>query len=310
VTNDDFHFSEPVRGAGMRIAVIGANGQLGHDVVRAFAEQHDEVRALTHEEIELSSLESVAACLQATRTEVVVNTAAMHNVESCEQQPGRAQEVNVVGARNLATATRDLGSLLIHVSTDYVFDGAKGTPYVESDEARPLNVYGRTKLEGEQFVQDINPKHFVLRTAALYGNHPCRAKGGQNFVDLMLRLARERGRVRVVDNEFTSPTATADLARQIASLSRSDAYGLYHATAEGSCSWYEFAREIFRVAHVSVALEVAAPNEFPAKVPRPAYSVLENRKLKSQNLNLFRPWQDGLHAYLSEKQLAVATEQA
>ncbi len=290
--------------------MIGANGQLGHDVVRAFAEQRDEVRALTHEDIELSSLESVAACLRATRAEVVVNTAAMHNVESCEQQPGRAQEVNVVGARNLATATRDLGSVLIHVSTDYVFDGAKDTPYVESDEARPLNVYGRTKLEGEQFVQDINPKRFVLRTAALYGSHPCRAKGGQNFVDLMLRLARERGRVRVVDNEFTSPTATADLARQIASLSRSDAYGLYHATAEGSCSWYEFAREIFRMAEVPVTLEVASPNEFPAKVPRPEYSVLENRKLKSQNLNLFRPWQDGLHAYLSEKQLAVARKLA
>jgi len=294
----------------MRIAVIGANGQLGHDVVRAFAQQRDEVRALTHQDIELSSLESVAACLRATRAEVVVNTAAMHNVESCEQQPSRAQEVNVVGARNLATATRDLGSVLIHVSTDYVFDGAKGTPYVESDEARPLNVYGRTKLEGEQFVQDINPEHFVLRTAALYGNHPCRAKGGQNFVDLMLRLARERGRVRVVDNEFTSPTATADLARQIASLSCSDSYGLYHATAEGSCSWYEFAREIFRMADVAVTLEVASPNEFPAKVPRPAYSVLENRNLKSKNLNLFRPWQDGLHAYLSEKHLAVAREQA
>jgi dTDP-4-dehydrorhamnose reductase len=294
----------------MRIAALGSNGQLGHDVVRAFAEQRDEVRALTHQDIELSSLESVAACLRATRAEVVVNTAAMHNVESCEQQPSRAQEVNVVGARNLATAKRDLGSVLIHVSTDYVFDGAKGRPYVESDEARPLNVYGRTKLEGEEFVQDINPKHFVLRTAALYGNHPCRAKGGQNFVDLMLRLARERGRVRVVDNEFTSPTATTDLARQIASLSRSDAYGLYHATAEGSCSWYEFAREIFRMADVPVTLEVASPNEFPAKVPRPAYSVLENRKLKSQNLNLFRPWQDGLHAYLSEKQLAVARKLA
>jgi dTDP-4-dehydrorhamnose reductase len=294
----------------MRIAVIGANGQLGQDVVRAFAEQRDEVRALTHEDIELSSLESVAACLRATQADVVVNTAAMHNVESCEQQPGRAQEVNVAGARNLATATRDLGSILIHVSTDYVFDGAKGSPYVESDEARPLNAYGRTKLEGERFVQDINPKHFVLRTAALYGSHPCRAKGGQNFVDLMLRLARERGRVRVVDNEFTSPTATADLARQIASLTRSDAYGLYHATAEGSCSWYEFAREIFRVADVRVTLEAASPNEFPAKVPRPAYSVLENHKLKSQNLNLFRPWQDGLHAYLSEKQLAVARQQA
>lgn len=294
----------------MKIAVIGANGQLGHDVVRAFANQGDEVRALTHEDIELSSLESVKACLDATQAKIVVNTAAMHHVENCEQQPGRAHDVNAVGARNLASATRDLGSVLIHVSTDYVFDGTKGEPYVESDVARPLNVYGRTKLEGEQFVQEINPRHFVLRTAALYGNSPCRAKGGQNFVDLMLRLARERGRVRVVDNEFTSPTATADLAQQIAALSRSDAYGLYHATAEGSCSWYEFAREIFHAADVSVILEAAAPNEFPAKVPRPAYSVLDNRGLKSQKLNLFRPWQEGLHAYLAEKQLAVAGRQA
>ena len=139
-------------------------------------------------------------------------------------------------------------------------------------------------------MREINPRHHVLRTAALYGNRPCRAKGGQNFVDLMLRLARERGRVRVVDNEFTSPTATADLARQIVVLSRSGAYGLYHATAEGSCSWHGFAHEIFRVADVSVTLEVASPNEFPAKVPRPAYSVLENRGLKSHNLNRFRPW--------------------
>ena len=143
--------------------------------------------------------------------------------------------------------------------------GTKGGPYIESDEARPLNVYGRTKLEGEQFVQNINPKHYVLRTAALYGNHPCRAKGGQNFVDLMLRLARERGRVRVVDNEFTTPTATADLALQIAALSHSDAFGLYHATAEGSCSWYEFAREIFRVADVSVTLEAAVAERIPGK---------------------------------------------
>jgi dTDP-4-dehydrorhamnose reductase len=293
----------------MKVAVIGANGQLGHDVVRAFAEQGDEVRGLTHAEIELSSLESVAACLRASAAEIVVNTAAMHNVDSCEQQPAKAHEVNAVGSRNLATVTRDLGSVLIHVSTDYVFDGSKGEPYVEGDEARPVNAYGRTKLEGEQLVRQINPKHFVLRTAALYGSHPCRAKGGQNFVDLMLRLARERGRVRVVDNEFTSPTATADVARQIAALSRSDRYGLYHATAEGSCSWFEFAREIFRVADVSVTLEAAGPNEFPAKVPRPAYSVLENCGLKSHQLNLFRPWQDGLHAYLSEKQLAVSSQQ-
>lgn len=294
----------------MKIAVIGANGQLGHDLVRTFAEQGDKVLGLTHQHVELSSLESVVACLRSAEAEVVVNTAAVHNVEGCEREPGRAREVNVVGAKNLATATRDLGSMLIHVSTDYVFDGTKGKPYVESDEARPLNVYGRTKLEGEQSVRDINPKHCVLRTAALYGTYPCRAKGGQNFVDLMLRLARERGRVRVVDCEFTSPTATVDVARQIAALSRSETYGLYHATAEGSCSWYEFAREIFRVADVSVKLEVASPDEFPAKVPRPSYSVLENRALKFRSLNLFRPWQEGLRTYLSEKQMAVPSGQA
>lgn len=292
----------------MKIAVIGANGQLGRDVVRTFSGHGDEVISFTHEDIELASPESVAGCLRATHAEVVVNTAAMHHVEACEQQPERANDVNAVGARNLATVTRELGSALVHVSTDYVFDGTKGEPYVESDEPRPLNVYGRTKLEGERFVQEINPKHYVLRTAALYGSHPCRAKGGQNFVDLMLRLARERGRVRVVDNEFTTPTPTADLARQIATLSRSNAYGLYHATAEGSCSWHAFAGEIFRVADISVNLEVASPGEFPAKVSRPAYSVLENCGLKSRNLNGFRPWQDGLQTYLSEKQLAVARQ--
>jgi dTDP-4-dehydrorhamnose reductase len=293
----------------MKIAVIGSNGQLGHDVVRSFADQGDEVCALTHDDIELSNPESVVGCLKAADAEVVVNTAAMHHVEACEQNPDRARQVNVLGAQNLAIATSDLGSVLIHVSTDYVFDGTKGSPYIESDEARPLNVYGRTKLEGEHLVQNINPRHYVLRTAALYGTYPCRAKGGQNFVDLMLRLAWERGRVRVVDNEFTAPTATADLARQIVTLSRSEAYGLYHATAEGTCSWYEFAREIFSAAGVSVTLEAASADDFPAKVPRPAYSVLENRGLKSHSLNLFRPWEEGVHTYLAQK-LAITMQQA
>jgi dTDP-4-dehydrorhamnose reductase len=185
-----------------------------------------------------------------------------------------------------------------------VFDGKKDEPYVENDIPLPLNVYGNSKLAGEYFVQTLNPKHFVLRTSALYGKHPCRAKGGQNFVDLMLRLGRERGRVRVVDSEFVSPTPTADVARQIAALAHCDGYGLYHATAEGSCSWYEFAREIFSVAEIEVKLEAASPSEFPAKVPRPRYSVLENRGLKGLRLNQFEPWQVGLRRYVSQIQTA------
>jgi len=238
----------------------------------------------------------------------VINTAAMHHVENCEQEPSKAYAVNAVGARNLATVTRDLGAVLIHVSTDYVFDGKKDEPYVENDIPLPLNVYGNSKLAGEYFVRTLNPKHFVLRTSALYGKHPCRAKGGKNFVDLMLRLARERGRVRVVDSEFVSPTPTADVARQIAALTHCDAYGLYHATAEGSCSWYEFAREIFSAAEIDVKLEVASPAEFPAKVPRPRYSVLENRGLKTMRLNQFEPWQVGLRKYVSQIQTAFVDQ--
>ncbi len=284
----------------MNIAVIGSNGQLGSDVVRVLVHQGEDVYSLTHADIEVSSLESVAVCLRSKRPEIVINTAAMHHVENCEQEPGKAYAVNAVGARNLATVTRDLGAVLIHVSTDYVFDGKKDEPYVENDIPLPLNVYGNSKLAGEYFARTLNSKHFVLRTSALYGKHPCRAKGGQNFVDLMLRLARERGRVRVVDSEFVSPTPTVDVARQIAAITRCDAYGLYHATAEGGCSWYEFAREIFSVAEIEVKLEAASPSEFPAKVSRPRYSVLENRGLKGLRLNQFEPWQVGLRRYVSQ----------
>jgi len=282
----------------MKVAVIGANGQLGSDVVAAFVKNGDTVHSLTHAELELSSLESVGQCLEKLAPELVVNTAAMHHVERCEQEPEKAFAVNAQGSRNLALQSRDLGAVLMHVSTDYVFDGRKGSPYEEQDAPFPLSVYGNTKLSGEYFVRATTKRHFVLRTSALYGKHPYRAKGGLNFVELMLKLARERGEVKVVDNEFVTPTPTAELAQQILALSRSEAYGLYHATAEGSCSWFEFARKIFELTNTPVTLKAAGPNEFPAKVPRPQYSVLENRGLNALGLNEFKPWEQGLQDYL------------
>lgn len=283
----------------MKIAVIGAAGQLGTDVIAAFNRNGDEVVPLTHAEIELQDMDSVSACLQGLRPELVVNTAAMHHVDNCEREPQKAFAVNGLGSRNLALIVRDLGATLMHVSTDYVFDGLQKTPYQESDAPNPLNVYGNTKLSGEHFVRSTLDRHFILRTSAIYGRSPCRAKGGLNFIDLMLKLARERGEVRVVDSEMVTPTSTAELGEQMVALSRSDFYGLYHATAEGSCSWHEFAGEIFAFTGTKVNLQVAGPNEFPAKVPRPKYSVLENRKLKSRKLNIFRPWQDGVREYLT-----------
>jgi dTDP-4-dehydrorhamnose reductase len=283
----------------MKIAVIGSNGQLGMDIVSAFSANGDEVHALTHADIELSNVDSVATSIKASRPHLIVNTAAMHHVENCEKEPEKAFAVNGIGARNLALVARDIPATLIHLSTDYVFDGKKASPYVESDQATPLNAYGNTKLSGELFIRALADKYFVVRVSAIYGKNPCRAKGGLNFIELMLKLARERGTVRVVDSEFVSPTPTKEIARQLVVLSRSELYGLYHATAEGSCSWHAFAREIFSFTGTKVNLEVAGANEFPAKVQRPNYSVLENQALKNHGMNVFRPWQDGLRDYLS-----------
>jgi dTDP-4-dehydrorhamnose reductase len=285
----------------MKIAVIGANGQLGSDLVAAFSANGDAVCSLTHSDVEISDLASVSHALEDIQPQVIVNTAAMHHVENCEREPEKAFAVNALGPRNLAIVARDLGAVLMHVSTDYVFDGSKGSPYSEEDNPRPLNAYGITKLAGEQFVGATTARHFVVRTSGLYGKSPCRAKGGLNFIELMLKLAKERGEVRVVDSEVVTPTSTAELAQQLVELSRSDSYGLYHATAEGSCSWHEFAQEIFTITDTPVTLKVAAPDEFPAKVARPKYSVLENRALKSRGLNAFKPWQDALHKYLGNR---------
>ncbi len=282
----------------MKVAVIGSDGQLGADIVFQFGVCGEEASSLTHLDIELSSFDSVRECLQATNAEFVINTAAMHHVEKCEQDPARAFAVNAIGARNLALVTREMDAVLVHISTDYVFDGTKGEPYLEEDPALPLNVYGNSKLAGENFVRTLNPKHFVLRTSALYGKHPCRAKGGLNFVELMLKLGRERGSVRVVNDEHVSPTATLGVARQIAALRQCRDYGLYHATAEGSCSWYEFAKEIFAAGGVPVDVQVAHASEFAGKVPRPHYSVLENRHLKAVGINVFQSWQEDLAGYM------------
>jgi len=291
----------------MRVTVLGANGQLGSDACQAFLSNGDEVQRLTHGECELTSYASVDSALSSANPEFVVHAAAMHHVENCEANPAAAFAVNCIGARNVARWTTAAGTTVAYISTDYVFNGIKRSPYFETDAASPLNAYGISKLAGEHYTAAINPRHFILRVSAIYGLSPCRAKGGLNFVELMLKLSREREVLRVVDDEFVTPTPTAQIAQQIVALSRSKHYGLYHGTAEGSCSWYEFAREIFRATGAAICLERASPGEFPAKVPRPKYSVLENRALKNLTLNVFSDWRSGLEDYLNSRtQSAVA----
>ena len=287
----------------MKIAVIGANGQLGSDIVSECRQAGLEPVGVTHDQAEISCWESLRNAIVPAAPDVIVNTAAMHNVDRCEREPLRAFEVNAIGARNLAKIAAEHDAKLLHISTDYVFDGSQHTPYVENDLPVPLNVYGNTKLAGEAFVRTITPKHFVVRTSALYGTNPCRAKVGNNFIELMLKLAREQDEVHVVQDEVVSPTGTAELAKQVMTIIQTERYGLYHATAEGSCTWYEFAQAIFGLSGTCANLKPARLNEFPAKVPRPKYSVLENRGLKQNGMNTMPGWQDCLRNYLQRKGL-------
>jgi dTDP-4-dehydrorhamnose reductase len=286
----------------MKVAVVGANGQLGQDVCAAFQAESNDVVALNHADIEIASPDSVRQVLERVRPDLVINTAAFHHVDKCETEAAQAFTVNALGARNVAQITDALGINLVHISTDYVFQGLKRTPYTEDDPVMPLNVYGNSKLAGEYFVRAINPRHFVVRVSGIYGHNPCRAKGGLNFVETMLKLSREREELRVVDDEYVTPTPTVEIARQLVVLSKTADYGLYHASAEGSCSWYEFAGMIFEITGTKVRLERARPGEFPAKAPRPKYSVLENAALKSRSLNIFGHWRDGLENYLAQRQ--------
>lgn len=285
----------------MKIAVVGADGQLGTDICKAVAKTNHELIRLTIADIDVSQSASVSRVLEKQTPQLVINTAAFHNVEKCEEETARAFEVNALGPRNLAKVCNQIDAALMHISTDYVFDGKKGAPYIETDSPMPLNVYANSKLSGEYFVGATARKYYILRVCGIYGKSPCLGKGGMNFVELMLKLSREREEVRVVDDEILTPTSTVEIANQIVKMIDANAqYGLYHATAEGSCSWYEFAAEIFNITRPNIKFNKAAPGEFAVKVNRPSYSVLENKFLKDQGINIMRHWKEGLGEYLRE----------
>ncbi len=284
----------------MKIAVIGADGQLGTDLCKTLEKNRYEVIPLTIEHIEVSDIHSVSKVLKEANPRMVINTAAYHDLEKCEDEPVRSFQVNALGPRNVAGVCNEIDAVLMHIGTDYVFDGKKRAPYIETDKPMPLNVYANSKLSGEHFVEAIARKYYILRVSGIYGEAPCLGKKGMNFVKLMLKLSREREEVRVVDNEVLTPTSTEEISRQVVKIIESNApYGLYHATAEGGCSWYEFAKEIFEITRPKIKFNKAAPGEFAVKVNRPEYSVLENKALKDLGINIMRHWKEGLRDYLA-----------
>jgi dTDP-4-dehydrorhamnose reductase len=283
----------------VRVAVIGANGQLGVDVCAAYRSAGHEVRELTHADVDVRDAKVVHRVLERAQPDLVVNTSAMHYVEACEADPEATFAVNATGVRHLAEAGREMGFALLHLSTDYVFGGNATSPYVETDKTGPVNVYGQSKLEGERVLRETLDEHYIVRTSGLYGHAPCRAKAGGNFVQLMLRLARERGEVRVVTDEVVTPTYTEDLARQIVRLSESPYYGLYHATSQGETTWFDYARTIFELRGVQVRMQEASAEDFPKKVARPKYSVLDNAALRQLGMDIMPHWRESLSRYLT-----------
>ena len=280
----------------MRITIIGSNGQLGRDLVRVF--KGYDLKPLTHEDVEITDFPQLKNVIEEYIPDVIINTAAFHNVPECEKKPEKAFLVNSIGVKNLADLCRINNIILIHISTDYIFDGKKNSPYHEEDIPNPLNVYGISKLAGEFLAKRVE-KHYIIRVASLFGVSGCRAKGGGNFVKTMINFAKTKKAVQVTSNIVCSPTYTLDAAIRIKEiLEKKLPYGIYHVTNSGSCSWYEFAVEIFNRIGVNIKVEKRIESEEIAGVKRPLYSALTSIKIKP-----LRHWKEALKSYLEEEKI-------
>jgi len=282
----------------VKILIIGADGQLGSALVKVLG--NEELIPLTWEDIEICNFAQARDIICKEAPEIVINLAAFHQVDLCEDKIEEAFKTNVFAVRNLAKICRDLGIVLVHFSTDFVFGRDRSTPYREDDLPNPLSVYAASKLAGEYFVKNICSKHFLIRTCGLYGTGKS-SKPHKNFVEIMLKLAADMKPIKVVNDQVLTPTYTKDLALAVAHLIKTNHYGLYHITNNGSCSWYEFAMAIFELAQIPVDLSPVTSSEFKTKAKRPAYSVLDNYNLRKVGLDDLRDWREALRDYLQAR---------
>lgn len=281
----------------MTTVILGAGGQLGNDLVGVLSDK--QLVPLAREDLDIRDFAAVRKILEDIRPKTVINTAAYVQVDKCEQEQETAFAVNAFAARNLARVCADLDCLCVQISTSYVFDGRKRSPYTERDLPGPLNVYGMSKLVGEHFVSALCPKHVIVRTSGLYGVKSTRSKG--NFVETMIQLASESRPIRVVDDQFITPTHTGDLAGKIRGILETDGRGVFHVTNSGRCSWFEFADYIFRMAGLSPDLKAIASEEYETPAKRPANAVLANSALRRLGLDPMPHWKRALRRYLNEK---------
>ncbi len=278
----------------MKIMIIGARGQLGQDLVRVF--EQDELLCPSHEELDVDDYDTVRDYLRSNIPEFVIDTAAYHIVPECEKEPERSFRVNAFSVRNLSSVCNEIGASLVYISTDYVFDGKKQAPYDENDLPSPLNIYGVSKLLGECFAR-WSSSYYIVRVSSLFGVAGCRAKGGGNFVETMLNIAKNKNIINVTANIVCSPTYTLDAARQIKHIieNKLDS-GIYHVANNGECSWFDFAEEIFRQENIDIKLIPKEETQDTAGVKRPLYSVIKTVKLRPM-----RDWREALSEYLRER---------
>ncbi|HYY73926.1 MAG TPA: dTDP-4-dehydrorhamnose reductase [Solirubrobacterales bacterium] len=280
----------------MKILVTGAAGMLGSDVVRAAEFVNHEVVGLAHADLDVTDRQAVERTLLQERPDAVINCAAYTDVDGAEDDLGAAMDVNAEAAAHVAATAAEIGARVLYPSSDYVFDGHKSEPYVESDAPRPQSIYAQSKLAGEHETAAANPRHYIARSAWLFG------RAGRNFVETMLSLARDHGEVLVVRDQVGSPTYTAHLADALVRLVDTEAYGIHHLASQGECSWFEFAREIFKQAGVRCRVMSCTTDEFGRPAPRPAYSVLATEREDA----LYLPhWREGLASYLAERSVTA-----
>jgi dTDP-4-dehydrorhamnose reductase len=277
----------------VKVLITGAAGMLGRDMVLAAGNAGHAVVGFGHTELDVADEAAVERKFEAERPDVVINCAAWTDVDGAEEAEEAALAINGAGAGTVAAAAAAVEASTVYISSDYVFDGSKGAPYVESDQPAPLSAYGRTKLAGEEATAAANPRHFVVRSSWLFGI------GGSNFVETMLRLAADHGEVLVVRDQVGSPTYTWHLAYGVVRLIEGVEYGIHHMAGGGACSWYEFAREIFEQAKVECRVLSATTEMLGRPAPRPAYSALASQREHAIELP---SWQDGLAGYLSQRQ--------
>ncbi|MBD7963174.1 dTDP-4-dehydrorhamnose reductase [Fictibacillus norfolkensis] len=276
-----------------KVLVTGANGQLGRELVEFFSEDLNyEVFGYGRKELDITNQEQVEKLFWEIQPDIVVHSAAYTKVDLAETDVDTAYEINSVGTRNIAVAAENIGSKLVYISTDYVFDGTGVEPYNEFMRTSPIGVYGKTKLAGEELVSSFHKKYFIVRTSWVYGKH------GSNFVKTMLKIADEKDNLSVVDDQIGCPTYTFDLVACISDLIKTSKYGVYHVSNSGSCSWFEFAKAIFEEAGIKVKLNPCTSKEFPRPAPRPAFSVFDHMSLRLNGFQPMRHWKEALAEFI------------